>query len=50
MVLAQGTLQKRGQKDHKGWRIRVFTVKLYLLVSSESTFIEFHQHKYLSMN
>ena len=39
---AQGTLQKKEQKDCESWRIRLFAVRLCLLVTSDATSIKSH--------
>lgn len=41
---AQGILQERRQRDCKSQRLRELAVRLCLLVTSEVTPTEFHQH------
>lgn len=43
MHKAQGILQKMGQKEHKS--LRALSMRVYLLVMSETRFIKSHQHK-----
>ena len=47
---AQGTLQKREQKDCKSQGIRECAVRVCLLVMSEATPIKSHQHGCLNMS
>lgn len=42
---AQGPLQKMGKEDYKSQRIRKFAVRSRLLIMSETTPIESHQHE-----
>lgn len=50
LLKAYWTLEKRAWNDYKNQRIKEFTVTLYLLVMSETTFIKPQQHDYLKMN
>jgi hypothetical protein len=47
---AQEILYKSVKKHCKGQKIREFSVRMYLLVKSESTFINLHQHDYSKLS